>query len=165
MNGRLSLTVSVMVTASLVVGIGAGCAGKSMSKTGSGDVVAERQRLMRLQGANVGDIVAKLRAGNVEGIAVNAETLAILGSRIPEYFPDGSITDKSNALPEIWSKRAEFDAAAKNLTARAEELRNAARAKDQPKVEAMMKDFAQQTCGGCHAPGPAKFRKALPPRS
>ena len=39
-----------------------------------------------------------------------------------------------------------------------EELRDAARAKDQAKVEAMMKDFGRQTCGGCHTP----FRKPLP---
>lgn len=164
MNGRLRLTASVIVTASLVIGAAAGCATQSASKMGTADMVADRQRLMRLQGANVGDILAKLRAGNVEGIAVNAETLAISGTHIPALFPEGSITEKSNALPEIWTKRGEFEAAAKNLTARAEELRNAARAKDQPKVEAIMKDFAQQTCGACHAPGPAKFRKPLPPR-
>ena len=92
MNGRLSLTASVMVTASLVVGIGAGCAGKSMSKMVSGDVVADRQRMMKLQGASWADIQAKAKAGNIEAIAVNAETLAMTAQQIPALFPEGSLT-------------------------------------------------------------------------
>ena len=41
MNGRLRLA-SVIVTASLVIGVAAGCATQSASKMGSGDVVADR---------------------------------------------------------------------------------------------------------------------------
>jgi cytochrome c556 len=67
-------------------------------------------------------------------------------------FPKGSLTDKSKAKADIWEKWPEFEAAAKNLETKAIELRDAARAKDQPKVEAMMKDFGRQACGTCHTP-------------
>ena len=99
----------------------------------------------------------KLKATQIEAIAVNAETIAINAQHIPTLFPQGSMTDKSNAKPEIWEKFSEFEAAAKNLQTKAEELRDAARAKDQPKVEALMKDFGRQTCVACHN----TFRKPL----
>jgi cytochrome c556 len=163
MNGRLSLTASVMVTASLVVGIGAGCAGKSMSKMGSGDVVADRQRVMKLQGASWADIQAKAKGGNIEAIAVNAETLAMTAQQIPALFPEGSLTEKSKAKPEVWQKWAEFQAAAKNLETQAEKLRDAARAKNEQLTQDLVKDFGRQACGTCHTP----FRQPPPaaPRS
>jgi len=163
MNGRLSLIASGMVIASLVIGIGAGCAGKSMSKAGSGDVVADRQRVMKLQGASWADIQAKAKAGNIEGIAVNAETLALTAQQIPGLFPEGSLTEKSKAKPEVWQKRAEFDAAAKNLETQAEKLRDAARAKNEQLTQDLVKDFGRQACGTCHTP----FRQPPPqqPRS
>ena len=151
MNGRLRLTASVMVTASLVIAIGAGCAGKSM-KTGSGDVVADRQRVMKLQGASWADIQAKAKAGNIEGIAVNAETIALLAPQIPAMFPEGSLTDKSKAKPEVWQKWAEFEAASKNLETQAAKLRDAARAKNEQLTQDIVKDFGRQACGTCHQP-------------
>ena len=95
MNGRLRLTASVIVTASLVIGVAAACATRSASKMGSGDVVADRQRLMKSVGANWGDIQAKAKAGNIEGTAVNAEVLALYAQQIPSLFPAGSGTEKS----------------------------------------------------------------------
>lgn len=163
MNGRLSLTASVIVTASLVVGIGAGCAGKSMSQGGSGDVVADRQRVMKLQGASWADIQAKAKAANIEAIAVNAETLAMTARQIPALFPEGSLTDKSKAKPDVWQKWPEFQAAAKNLEAQAEKLRDAARAKNEQLTQDIVKDFGRTACGTCHTP----FRQPPPqqPRS
>ena len=153
-----------MLRAALVVGCLAvllvvGLAAAQSMKVGSGDVVADRQRLMKLNGASWQDAQAKLKAGNVEAIAVNAETMALNAMHISALFPQGSLTDKSNAKPEIWQKRSEFEGAAKNLQTLAEKLRDAARAKDSAAVEAMAKDFGRQACGTCHTP----FR--VPPKS
>jgi cytochrome c556 len=160
MNGRLSHTASVIVTASLVVGIVAGCAGKSMSQGGSGDVVADRQRVMKLQGASWADIQAKAKAGNIEGIAVNAETLAMTAQQIPGLFPEGSGTEKSKAKPDVWQKWPEFERAAKNLEVQAEKLRDASRAKNEQLTQDIVKDFGRNACGTCHTP----FRQP-PPRT
>jgi cytochrome c556 len=163
MNGRLRLTASVIVTASLVIGVAAGCATQSASKTGSGDVVADRQRLMKSVGANWGDIQAKAKAGNIESVAVNAEALALYSQQIPSLFPAGSGTEKSKAKPEVWQKWPEFEAAAKNLGVQAEKLRDAARAKNEQLTQDLVKDFGRQACGSCHTP----FRQPPPaaPRS
>jgi cytochrome c556 len=124
-----------------------------------GDPVANRQRLMKLVGANWADIQAKVKAGNPDAVAVNAEAIAVMATHVPSFFPAGSATDVSNAKPEIWEKWAEFQASAKTLESMAENLRDASRAKDGAAVEGMVKEFGAKACGACHTP----FRK--PPKS
>jgi cytochrome c556 len=148
-----------LVIASLTAAAASGCA-TGAKMPGSGDVVADRQRLMKLNGASWSEAQAKAKAGNIEGIAVNAETLAITAQYIPSLFPEGSLTDKSKAKPEVWQKWAEFEAAAKNLEMEAVKLRDAARAKNAQMTQDIMKDFGRKACGTCHTP----FR-VPPPRS
>jgi cytochrome c556 len=144
---------SAVTLGGLVALVLAGSAsGQSPVKIWTSDVVADRQRVMKLNGASWADAQAKLKAGNVEAVAVNAETMALTATQIPALFPQGSLTDKSKAKPEIWEKWSEFEAAAKNMSAQAEKLRDAARSKDQAATEAVAKDFGRQACGTCHQP-------------
>jgi len=141
-----------------LVACGVGLAGaQSMMKIGSGDVVADRQRLMKLNGASWKDAQDKFKAGNVEAIVVNAETMAINAEHIPLLFPKGSLTDTSKAKPDIWEKWDDFEKAAKNLEAWAEKLRDTAKTKDVAATEAVVKDFGRNACGTCHTP----FRQPL----
>jgi len=156
------------VTAALIAVVGAGCASESkptmsesksptaepraMAKIGTGDIVADRQRLMKLNGATWSDIQAKAKAGNVEAIAVSAETLAINAQHIPSMFPKGSLTEKSKAKPEIWERWGEFETDAKKLETEAEKLRDAARAKNAELTQEIVKNFGRDTCGTCHTP-------------
>ncbi|MET0851215.1 MAG: cytochrome c [Candidatus Rokuibacteriota bacterium] len=132
----------------------AGCAGgeKKTTMVGSGDIVADRQRLMKLNGASWADAQAKGKAGNFEAIAVNAETMAINAQHIPSMFPQGSLTEKSKAKPEIWQKWPEFEAASRAMVVESEKLRDAARSKDQAAVQAAMQNFGRNACGACHTP-------------
>ena len=150
---RFAVRASVVVgsLAALLLGLATSQA-QMTSKPGSGDPVADRQRLMKLNGASWKDVQDKVKAGQIEAVVVNAETMAINAKHIPSLFPEGSLTDKSKAKPEIWQKFSEFEAASKNLETKSEELREAARAKDQAKVEALVKDFGRQACGTCHQP-------------
>jgi cytochrome c556 len=149
--------------AALSAAVAAGCAtdSRSMAKKMTPDqTVAERQRLMKLHGAVWADIQAKAKAGNTEAIAVSAETLAINAQRIPVLFPEGSMTDKSKAKPEIWQKWPEFEAGAKKMETEAEKLRDAARAKNTQLTDDIIKNFGREACGTCHTP----FR-VPPPRT
>ena len=149
---RRAITVTLVV-GSLVAGLLAGCAtGDKKMMMGSGDIVADRQRIMKLNGASWADAQAKIKAGNFEAVAVNAETMALNAEHIPMLFPKGSLTDKSKAKPEVWEKWSEFTAAAKTFQTESEKLRDAARAKNQAQVEALAKDFGRNACGTCHTP-------------
>jgi cytochrome c556 len=126
--------------------------GQSTAKLWTSDVVADRQRLMKLNGASWADAQAKLKAGNAEAVAVNAETMALIATQITALFPEGSMTEKSKAKPEIWQKWPEFESAIKNYAMQAEKLRDAARSKDLAATEAVAKEFGRQACGTCHQP-------------
>lgn len=132
--------------------------GSAPRMIGTGDVVADRQRLMKMQGEQMTDIQNKVKAGNIEGIASNAEVLAITSMQITSLFPEGSLTDKSNAKPEIWVRWGEFEATAKNMTIWSERLRDASKNKDQKAVADVLKDYGRVTCVSCHD----TFRKPLP---
>jgi cytochrome c556 len=150
-----------LVVLGLAVVVAAGCASeKKMAKSGSGDIVADRQRLMKLHGQIWSDIQAKAKANNIEGIEVSAETLAINAQYIPAMFPEGTLTDKSKAKPEVWQKWPEFEAAAKNMETEAVKLRDASKAKNAQLTQDIVKDFGRNACGACHTP----FR-VPPPRT
>src|SRR5262249_44766690 len=131
---RYATTGIIMV--SLVAVTAGGCAtGSSSQMMGPGGGVADLPRPMKLTSASGADGQAKMKAGNVEAIAVNAETMALNSEHIPMMFPEGSLTDKSKAKPEIWQKRDEFDSAAKNMGQWSVKLRDAARTKDAAATE------------------------------
>ena len=150
-----------LVVLGLAVVVAAGCASeKKMAKSGSGDIVADRQRLMKLHGQIWADIQAKAKANNIEGIEVSAETLAINAQYIPAMCPEGTLTDKSKAKPEVWQKWPEFEAAAKKMETEAMKLRDASKAKNAQLTQDIVKDFGRNACGACHTP----FR-VPPPRT
>lgn len=157
MRGAAALHRSILPVVLAVV-VTAGCVIGSQRMIGTGDLVFDRQRLGRVQAEQLGEIRAKFKAGNIQGVAVNAEVIAITAMQIPSLFPEGSLTAKSRAKPEIWQRWSEFEAGAKNLTIWSERLRDAARVSDERIVADAMKDFDRVACGSCHD----AFRKPLP---
>ena len=143
---RRSLVLIPLVAATL-----AACTTAAPQRmVGTNDVVFDRQRIMKVQGAMWTDIQNKFKAGNIEAIAPNAEVIAITAMQIPTLFPEGSLTEKSKAKPELWQRRSEFEAAAKNLTIWSERLRDAAKARDDRVVADIAKDFGRVACDSCH---------------
>ena len=146
---RRAITVTLVV-GSLAAGLIAGCASGDKKMAGSGDVIADRQALMKRQGQAMTDITAKLRAGNVEAVAADAEVLASTAKQIPALFPPGSTSPKSRAKPEIWQKRAEFDGYAQSLEDQAKKVRGIARGTDQAATQAAVTEMGRTSCGACH---------------
>lgn len=128
----------------------AGCVLGSQPVIGTGDVIFDRQRLGRVQEEQLGEIRSKFKTGNIGGIAVNAEVIAITALQIPSLFPEGTLNGKSRANPEIWQRWSEFEASAKNLTIWSERLRDAAQAKDDKLVADIVRDFSRVGCDSCH---------------
>lgn len=158
MTGRGMQSWSTMMIVLVAATATACTTGSAPRMVGTGDVVADRQRLMKVQGAQMADIQNKVKAGNLDGIAGHAEVLAITSMQITSLFPEGSLTEKSNAKPEIWVRWSEFEASAKNLTIWSERLRDASKNKDQKAVTDTLKDYGRVTCVSCHD----AFRKPLP---
>ena len=143
---------SMLSLAILIAVFVVGCAA-SQSVTLPGPAAVEaRQRLMKGMGANWADAQAKFKAGNVEGVAVNAENIALMADQIPGLFPVGSMVANTKAKPDVWEQGMKFNETAKNSAALAVQLRDAARSKNASATEAIMKDFGAKACGSCHTP-------------
>jgi len=152
MNRKRAVRTSITVAGLAGLLVAGMAAAQSPPKVGSGDILADRIRLMRLNNESMKDMQAKAKADNIEAIAVNAETIALNAMHIPLLFPQGSIPEKSRAKPEIWQRWAQFEKAAKDLQAQAERIRDAAKAKNVAAVQEMLKTFPKQNCGACHTP-------------
>jgi cytochrome c556 len=147
MKREWKVLVAVILCSALVFSVAAAALAQ-----GAKDPVPDRQRLMKLIGASWADIQAKVKAGNIEAVAVNAETIAVSATHIGRLFPAGSTAATSKAKPEIWQDFAKFEGLAKGMESLASDLRDAARAKDQAKVEGLVKEFGPKACGACHQP-------------
>jgi cytochrome c556 len=159
MTGRLGTwSVSVAVMGCLTAGLIVGCARAQQTAKTPDQIVEERQQLMKEHGAAWKHVQDQLKAGTLDGVVADAEKMSDNAKRIPVLFPEGSMTAKSNAKPEVWQKKSEFDAAARNFGDQAEKLKAAAQTNDMQAVQTVAKDFGRNACGTCHTP----FR--VPPR-
>ena len=141
------LSLAVLIAVFVV-----GCAATQSVTLPGPAAVDARQRLMKSMGANWAEAQAKFKAGNVEGVAVNAENIALMADQIPGLFPVGSLVGNSKAKPDVWDQGMKFNETAKASAALAVQLRDAARGKNASATEAVMKDFGAKACGACHTP-------------
>ena len=146
---RTGLKVTA-VLGGLAALVAVGCA-TTQSMTPA-EAVAARQKLMKDNGAAWKGVQDKTKAGDMAGVAADAETLVQGSKKIPALFPPGSLEGKTAAKPEIWQKWAEFEAAAKTMEAESIKLRDTAKTNNKQATEAVVKDYGRKACGSCHTP-------------
>ena len=145
----------VVVGGLALVVAAAGCASSGMDakKMTAAEAIEARKKLMKEQGAAWKNVQDKTKAGQITAVVSDAEKLAATSKEISSLFPEGSLDPANSAAkPEIWQKRAEFDAAAKNLETWSVKLRDAAKTGNADATQAVVKDFGRQACGTCHQP-------------
>lgn len=152
---------TTVVLGSLAAVIAVGCATAQTTMMSPGEAVAERQKLMKSNGATWKNVQAATKAGDLAAVAADAEVLSQNAKKIPPLFPPGSMTADSKAKKEIWEKWADFEASAKTMETEAAKLRDTAKSGDKAATEAMVKGFGGKACGSCHQP----FRVPPPPAS
>ena len=146
------------MTATKAFGVGlctvllSACASASTQTTMSADqAIAARQQLMKEQGAAMRSISDKLKSGQVQAVATDAEKLVQTSKQIPALFPAGSVNPQvSRATPDIWQKKAEFDGYAKTRETKATQLTAAARGGNAQAAQAAVADLGKTTCTACH---------------
>jgi len=149
----MSTRMMGVVVGGLALVVVAGCASMGEKKMTAAEAIETRQNLMKEQGKAWKNIQDKTKAGQIAAIVPDAEKLASTSKEIPKLFPEGSLNpEKSAAKPEIWQKKADFNAAAKNLETWSVKLRDAAKTGDAAQTQAVVKDFGRQACGTCHQP-------------
>ena len=127
----------------------AGCA--SMRRMDANEAIPARQTLMKEQLAAYQSASAKLKAGQVQAVAADAEKLQETAKRIPALFPQNSVNpNTSRAKPEIWQKWSDFEGYAKALEARAGQLKQTASSGNAQATQAALSEVNRSACGACH---------------
>jgi cytochrome c556 len=119
------------------------------------DAIADRKALMKQQGAQAGQGNKFMKGEEPFDLAKARhifEVWADTATKTSALFPDDSKTGDTAALPAIWEKKAEFDAAAAKLAADSKAA--LANVKDEASFKATFPEVLKD-CGGCHRP----FRK------
>ena len=115
-----------------------------------GDPIRQRQDLMKSNQEQVRLLTGMVR-GQVPFNATNAQAafgrIEQNARQIPTLFPAGSHQGKTEALPVIWERKADFEAHAAKL----EQDAKAAQAgiTDQASLQAALQRVGQN-CGSCH---------------
>ena len=115
-----------------------------------------RQNYMNAIGGHTG-AVRRLKDGrfHAEGhLQMHTEALAKLTRDIALLFPEGTGTGKTDAKPEIWENRPDFEARAAESHQAAQALLEAVQSGDAGAIDASFGELTD-TCKACHRP----FRK------
>lgn len=142
------MTFRHIVAIALLAGGFAAAPGLAHAQTG--DVVATREAGMKATAKNAKAIKTALDAkADLTPLASNAQEIAAWGHKIPSMFPPGSDTGKTEALPAIWTNKADFDKHAGDLSAAADKLAVALAANDPAAAKAAFTDTGA-VCAACH---------------
>jgi cytochrome c556 len=142
-------SVAGQTAAALVILSGAA----AFAHGGATGIVKERMEAMKALGASGKALAAMARNEapfDPEAAAAHADVMAAHGGdSMTALFPEGSLKDPSEALPEIWDEWERFTALADLLQDNAAALKAAARTGD---IDVFRPAFAKVagTCGACH---------------
>lgn len=141
------------------------CAGEVRAQDAAA-TVKERKEMMAKMWPSFYQSFAQVARGqstDVAAIPAKAQDAAAAVRKVATLFPPGTSRDAvatTRAKPEVWSEKADFDAAMTKLAVETEKLGDAAKSGSVDAVKAQWTVVAQ-ACGGCHG-GPkdsgGKFR-------
>ncbi|MBC2666859.1 cytochrome c [Novosphingobium flavum] len=118
------------------------------------DVIKARQDNFKIMGKAMKGTMDefKLPSPNPAVVKANANALAAAAVKVKGGFPKGTGAEtgvKTDALPVIWQKPADFKAADAKMAAAAKAFQAAANTGDLAKMQAAA-GAVGQTCKGCH---------------
>jgi cytochrome c556 len=140
---------AVCMTAALAIGVAV-----TAQAQGAADTITKRQEAMKGQGAAMRTLTPMVRGEqpwNQQAAVQAATALNSTAKVIPAVFPAGTGPEagKTDALPAIWTNKADFDAKAKALEDASARLLQLAQAGDEAGAKAQFPRVGQ-SCGGCH---------------
>lgn len=115
------------------------------------DPIAQRQALMKGMGRATGAVVKMMKGESAFDLATvhaSLKTYIDGSAKAPSLFPDSSKTGgKTEALPAVWSNKADFEGKFAKFGKDAEAAMVAI--KDEATLKATMPGVLK-SCGGCH---------------
>lgn len=114
------------------------------------DFIVIRRKLMESNNSVAGGTINKAMQAR-DFTEIQAQVKVILGNmdKILALFPEGSVSEKSRAKPEIWDRWAEFRELPSKVKKAAQDLSDAAKSGDEAEVQAKFKALGE-ACKNCH---------------
>jgi cytochrome c556 len=115
------------------------------------DIIKYRQSVMKAIGghASAAGAIVQGKVDYKSDLLEHARSLQALTRNIPALFPKDSDFGETKAKDEVWSKRADFEKAAKDTKAKVEVFAKAVQGSNQQTIAASFKDVGE-SCKACH---------------
>lgn len=147
------------VVAGLTIAGLAACESDKKMAMDPAKAIADRQALMKDNGAQWGkinDFIEK-DMGTAADVEAAAKVLQANAGKInQDLFPAGSSADdmpgKSYAKATVWAEWDKFEKAAYELEEQAEQLAEVAKGGDKAAIKTQFESLGSNGCGGCHKP-------------
>jgi cytochrome c556 len=145
---------SKLVLGAIAAVIAVGVTGASAQNVGP-DFVKQRQDYMSSMFRGGIATFRKYASGeetNAAAVVESATRLAALAGDMNKWFPPGTDRDSlagSRAKPEVWTKKAEFDAASAKLVDESKKLASIAASGNADAIKSQI-TATVTACGGCH---------------
>ena len=123
------------------------------------DVIKKRQGFMKASNGLLKAMRKASKSNDFATVEAKATEIAANFKTVKDLFPKGIMSEKSRAKAEIWEKWDQFNAKVMIMTKGAEELAQAAQAKDGEKVGTLLKAFYRTKCNSCHRSFRARKKK------
>jgi len=148
MNKLQSLTLALCTSLTLA----ASGSALAHSDHGTASLIKERKQGFKVMGKSMRAMGKMMKSGNTDIAEVSKRVDAIKTQslKISDWFAVESSNEshKTDALPAIWTEKAEFAKKAKALQTAATEVQDMLKKDDFQLKAAMMK--LKKTCGSCH---------------
>jgi cytochrome c556 len=115
------------------------------------NIIKYRQNVMKAVGGHT-SAAGAIVEGKVDyksDLAEHTRALQALTKDIPALFPKDSDFGETKAKDEVWSKRADFEKAAKNTKAKVEAFAKVVQGGNQQTIAISFKDVGE-SCKACH---------------
>ncbi len=123
------------------------------------NIIKYRQTTMKAIGGHMGAVaaVAKGEISFTDEVAGHAHAINEMSKNLLRLFPKDSGPDagETRALPVIWEKWSDFEAAVDQLKTESAKLAEVAKGGDVTAIADQVGSLGKNGCGGCHT----KFRK------
>ncbi len=138
----------------LVLMLALAAPGDAMADASVEDIVDDRALAMKKMEKAIKGITRALEGDWDQAyVSGKADFIKAEVARMPSRFPKGSMTDLSDALPDIWKKWKKFEKAVKDTDKRAAQLVAAAKSGKPDRVLDALRKL-NKSCAACHG----KFR-------
>jgi len=144
--------VNTVMCVCMIGSVGLSTATWASDEAATKEAIKYRKNMMSAIGGHMG-AAWQIIEGKVEhkgDLAMHTQALQVLSQDLVRLFPKGSDKGKTDALPVIWEKWADFEKVSKQASEYADKFARAVADGDSAKISQAYREYGKQACKACH---------------